>query len=236
MDKQQQQDLAEVLKKHHRSTLDNVAGYLKKVRTGVILGVGLDLIFTAGFGTVTAVTAAALPGLRAAFRKVAKSNRVWRGPEKQAIEAGPDVMMTLAEIEARLSWIFTAAVKPLPGKPAGRDLAEAETAIRHFRKAAEEAQQDVAKLLPAITITSGGAKGYGTDKFVMVIADLNDAVSKAGDTRSPTLKLDYMSIDEAFARADARQAQIGAIREEWRRQAEEAAKPPPVIRPRGFNL
>lgn len=255
MDKKQQQELDEVLAKYHRSKKDVAVSYLKKVRTGAILGIGLDLVFTGGFGTVAAVTAAALPGLKAAFRSVAKRNAVWRDPQQQEIKTGPDVMLTLAQIEAMLGYRFREAIRPLPENPKFGELHKAASSVYDFRAFAAEAGKDIAKLVPAITVTGGGRNGYGTDKYVITVAKITDVMVEGDSGLHHHKRHEYMTLAEGLALADARLAEAEKLMEEQHRQAVEAVKPssdtakpsfdtakplpPPEPKPRkqrGFNV
>lgn len=61
MDKKQKQELNEVLKKYNRTTGDVAKGYARSLGKGAVFGVALDVIFTGGFGTLAAITAASFP-------------------------------------------------------------------------------------------------------------------------------------------------------------------------------
>lgn len=230
MDDKQKQELNEVLKAHHRSKGDVAKSYLKKVRTGAILGVGLDLLFTGGFGTVVAVSAATLPALKAAFRSAAKRGVLIRDDRQQKIKASADVMIVLAEIEVGLSNAFNEATKPFTEKTRESELDVLLLKKNLFLKDAERLSEEARKLAPAIRIVDGGPQNYGTDALTVNIR----AWSQRGDFRSKT---EIITLDEARAEITqdiAAIEKLRAARAEAHREAERKARE--VKRPKGFNI
>lgn len=171
MTPQEKKDFDAVLKKYKRSRMDIAKSYLKKIRTGAIIGVGLDLMFTAGFGTVLAISAAALPALKAAFRSAAKHGVLTRDKQQQDIKAGADVVIILADLEFALSNVYKVA-NTAPRKNAGET--EIKTLIearKVYLKLADEVEADIRKLEPAIKIVSGGNGNYGTEKYQILVRE-----------------------------------------------------------------
>lgn len=187
MDEQQKRDFDEVLKKYKRSKSELAKSYFRKVRTGAILGIGLDLVFTAGFGTVAVATAAALPTLKAAFR--AAANPALRSKRQQKISASPDVVLILAEIELKLLADYKTATKAAPKNATEEQLNAAIVTRQNFLQKAEELEQDVNKLIPALKIKNGGENGYGTDKLEIIVRKEN--LSRSKDM------FDYITLTEA---------------------------------------
>lgn len=171
MNPQEKKDFNEVLKKYKRSRMDVAKSYLKKIRTGAVIGIGLDLMFTAGFGTVAAITAAAFPALKAAFRSAAKHGLLTRDKQQQDIKAGADVVIILADLEYALSNVYKIANTPLKKNPGDTDIEISINAKKVFLKLADEVEADVRKLEPAIKIVSGGQGNYGTEKYQIMVRD-----------------------------------------------------------------
>ncbi len=222
MDKKQKQELDEVLKKYTRSKWDTAKSYLRNARTGAILGVGLDLVFTAGFGTVVAVTAAALPAIKGISRTALRMGIMQHGGERgQKVSASADAHMIIADIEFKLANAFSkAAATKL--NPSTTELAVSQRVKNEYLGIADEAEEDIRKLSPAFKIVSGGNGGFGTEKFQLLIRR---------DLRQPSDKTVYYTLDET--RAIIREK----ITEELKPKPKAAKPPLPKPKKRsGFNV
>lgn len=226
MDKKQKQEFNAVLKKYHRSKGDIAKSYLRGLGKGAIFGVALDVIFTGGFGTVAAITAATFPTLKAMGRAAVRNGVLLFDKRGQEIKASPDVQIILFEQQLALAAAFNQAVKPKPINPA-------HTEERKFFSVADEVEEEVRRLRPAIKVVSGGTNNYGTGDYKIMVhrpRDLNGGTSP-----------DLLTLDEARTELKKKIAHEDAVLaaqslpKPQRSPANDARAPAPKKR-RGFNI
>lgn len=226
MDKKQKQEFNAVLKKYHRSKGDVAKSYFRGLGKGAIFGVALDVIFTGGFGTVAAITAASFPTLKALGRAAVRSGALLFDKRGQSIKASPDVQMILFEQQLALAAAFNQAAKPKPIDPA-------HTEERKFFAVADEVEEEVRKLRPAIKVLSGGTNNYGTAEYKIMVhrpRDMNGGTNP-----------DLLTLDEARAELKKNIAHKDAVlaakaqSKPQRTPANDAQAPAPKKR-RGFNI
>lgn len=229
MDKKQKQELQEVLKKYNRTKSDIAGGYVRSLGKGAIFGVALDVIFTGGFGTLAAITAASFPTLKAMGRASLGSGILQPDKRVQQIKAGADAQVILFTTQMNLSTAFEKAVS----RSARNPIDPSHALENKFLEYAKEVEEDIRKLRPAFKIVSGGTGGYGTDEFKIMVHRLKPNIDY--------MKQTILTLDEA--RTQVRQK----IDDEDRQLAEQLAKKlapkpandvkpaPPKKRP-GFNI
>ncbi len=229
MDKKQKQELHEVLKKYKRSKGEIARGYARSLGKGAIFGVALDVIFTGGFGTLAAITAASFPALKAMGRASLGGGLLQLDERLQKIKAGADAQVILFTLQMNLSDAFEKAVKRDERKPIdpGHALENA------FFAYAKEAEEDVRKLRPAFKIVSGGKGKYGTDEYKLMIHRLRD---KNEFTKQRLLTLEEARI-EVRNKIDAEDRQLADDLAEKRapKPANDVNPAAPKKRP-GFNI
>lgn len=147
MDKKQKQELNEVLKKYKRTTGDVAKGYARSLGKGAVFGVALDVIFTGGFGTLAAITAASFPALKAMGRSTL-SSILQADKRMQKIKASTDIRVILFKQQIDLAAAFNNAVAPRPIDPA-------HAAENKFFSVADLVEEEVRKLRPAFKVVSG---------------------------------------------------------------------------------
>jgi hypothetical protein len=222
MDKKQRQEFNEVLKKYKRSKGEVAGGYVRSLGKGAIFGVALDVIFTGGFGTLAAVTAASFPTLKAMGR--AGLSKILQADKRmQHIKASTDVRVILFKQQVDLSVAFNNAVALRPIDPA-------HIAENKFFSLADVVEEEVRKLRPAIKVVSGGENNYGTDEYKIIV-----------HTRKKDEKEAFMTLEQAretlkkkIARDDAQLAEDLA-----KARAPKPAndvKPPAQKKRPGFNI
>ncbi|HYD19459.1 MAG TPA: hypothetical protein VEF76_13370 [Patescibacteria group bacterium] len=225
MDKRQKQELDEVLQKYNRPRGAVAKSYLRSLGKGAVVGVAADLLFTAGFGTLAAVTAASYPALKATGRGLLKNLLAKSDTRVQRIEASLDIQLILLKITAKLSSDFHKAVT---AKSAIRD--PGKTSVAEFYAAAAEAREDVRRLSPAFKIVSGGTNNYGTAEYKILVHRLDKTAIRA--TGILTLDEAIAVIDKKVADDSAQPRQISPPASS--RPANDSL-PPPRKKP-GFNL
>jgi len=222
MDKKQRQEFNEVLKKYKRSKGEVAGGYVRSLGKGAIFGVALDVIFTGGFGTLAAVTAASFPTLKAMGR--AGLSKILQADKRmQHIKASTDVRVILFKQQVDLSVAFNNAVAPRPIDPA--HIAENE-----FFSLADVVEEEVRKLRPAIKVVSGGENNYGTDEYKIIV----HTGKKDEKEAFMTLEQARETLKKKIARDDAQLAEDLA-----KARAPKPAndvKPPAQKKRRGFNI
>lgn len=202
MDKKQRQEFNEVLKKYKRSKGEVTGGYVRSLGKGAIFGVALDVIFTGGFGTLAAVTAASFPTLKAMGR--AGLSKILQADKRmQHIKASTDVRVILFKQQVDLSAAFNNAVAPRPVDPA-------HIAENKFFSLADVVEEEVRKLRPAIKVVSGGENNYGTDEYKIIVhtgkKDEKEAfmtLEQARETLKKKIARDDAQLAEDLAKARA---------------------------------
>lgn len=228
MTPQEKKDVESVLKKFKRSKGDVFKSYLKKVRTGAILGIGLDLVFTAGFGTLALATTAAIPALKAAFRSAAKHGVVTRDPQQQQIKAGADVVIILFELELMLSKDYKLAMQAPNGTPGSMEMEQAIMLKKMFLATSIAIEDDIRKLGPAIKIVSGGKGNYRTDKYQILVNEEPLGARKPGG---------FHTLEEARQTVTDQITVLTKAIDEHKRLEKEAAEKAALAKKRtGFNL
>lgn len=224
MDKKQKQELNEVLKKYKRSKGEVAGSYVRSLGKGAVFGVALDVIFTGGFGTLAAITAASFPTLKAMGR--AGLSKILQADKRmQHIKAGTDVRVILFKQQVNLSVAFNNAVAPRPIDPA-------HVAENKFFSLADVIEEDVRKLRPAIKVVSGGENNYGTDEYKIIV---HAAVDKKNDKDAfMTLEQARETLKKKIAREDAQLAEDLA-KARAPKPANDSKPAAPKKRP-GFNI
>jgi hypothetical protein len=222
MDKKQKQEFNEVLKKYKRSKGEVAGGYVRSLGKGAIFGVALDVIFTGGFGTLAAVTAASFPTLKAMGR--AGLSKILQADKRmQHIKASTDIRVILFKQQVDLSVAFNNAVAPRPIDPA-------HIAENKFFSLADVVEEEVRKLRPAIKVVSGGENNYGIDEYKIIVHAGNKDVKEA----FMTLEQARETLKKKIAKDDAQLAEDLA-----KARAPKPAndvKPPAQKKRRGFNI
>ncbi|MDF3023958.1 MAG: hypothetical protein K0R10_1319 [Alphaproteobacteria bacterium] len=222
MDKKQKQEFNEVLKKYKRSKGEVAGGYVRSLGKGAIFGVALDVIFTGGFGTLAAVTAASFPTLKAMGR--AGLSKILQADKRmQHIKASTDIRVILFKQQVDLSVAFNNAVAPRPIDPA-------HIAENKFFSLADVVEEEVRKLRPAIKVVSGGENNYGIDEYKIIVHAGNKDVKEA----FMTLEQARETLKKKIAKDDAQLAEDLA-----KARAPKPAndvKPPAQKTRRGFNI
>ncbi len=184
MDKKQKQELHDVLKKYKRTKGEVAGGYIRSLGKGAIFGVALDVVFTGGFGTLAAITAASFPALRAMGR--ASLGSVLQVDKRvQQIKAGTDAQVILFTTQMNLSAAFEKAINRSARKPIDPGHALEEK----FFAYAKEVEEDVRRLRPSFKIVSGGTGNYGTDEFKIMVRRIKRA--------DEFTKQDLLTLEEA---------------------------------------
>lgn len=192
MDKKQKQELNDVLKKYNRSKGQVAGSYLRSLGKGAVVGVVLDVIFTAGFGTLAAITAASYPTLKAMGRGAAKKGLEQLDPRMQKTNAGADAQIILFTLHMKLSDAFNKAVTTPDTRTA-----LGQERIAHFHDVAAEAKEDVRRLAPSFKIVSGGTNNYGTDEYKLLVR--RTIKGKAGSDELLTLDEAAQAIEKKIA-------------------------------------
>ncbi len=219
MDKKQKQELNEVLKKYNRTTGDVAKGYARSLGKGAVFGVALDVIFTGGFGTLAAITAASFPALKAMGRS-ALSGILQADKRMQKIKASTDIRVILFKQQIDLAAAFNNAVAPRPIDPA-------HVAEKKFFDVADLVEEEVRKLRPAFKVASG--------------AEYKIIVHAPGNSKSTLDQL--MTLDEArdtlkkkIEREDAQLKEEQAQKLAQKQKPANDAKLAPAKKRPGFNI
>jgi hypothetical protein len=219
MDKKQKQELNEVLKKYNRTTGDVAKGYVRSLGKGAVFGVALDVIFTGGFGTLAAITAASFPALKAMGRSTL-SSILQADKRMQKIKASTDIRVILFKQQVDLAVAFNNAVAP-------RTIDPAHVAEKKFFDIADLVEEEVRKLRPAFKVVSGAeykivvhvpGKNKNTLDELMTLDEARDTLKK--------------KIEKEDAQLKEEQAQILAQKQ---KPANDIKPSPPKKRP-GFNI
>lgn len=216
MDKKQKQELNEVLKKYNRTKGQLASGYVRSLGKGAVFGVALDVIFTGGFGTLAAITAASFPTLKAMGR-AGLSGVLQADKRVQKIKASTDIRVILFKQQVDLATAFNDAVAARPIDPA-------HVAENKFFAVADLVEEEVRKLRPAFKVVSG--------------AEYKIVVYAPSANKNETHKL--MTLDEArdtlktkIAKEDA-QLKEDLVKKPAPQPANDIK--PPAPKKRGFNI
>lgn len=219
MDKKQKQELNEVLKKYKRTTGDVAKGYARSLGKGAVFGVALDVIFTGGFGTLAAITAASFPALKAMGRSTL-SGILQADKRMQKIKASTDIRVILFKQQIDLAAAFNNAVAPRPIDPA-------HTAENKFFSVADLVEEEVRKLRPAFKVVSGA-------EYKIIV----HAPSKNSNAIDQLMTLDEAreTLKKKIEKEDAQLKEEQAQKLAQKQKPANDTKPvPPKKRP-GFNI
>lgn len=228
MDKKQKQELHEVLKKYKRTKGEVAGGYIRSLGKGAIFGVALDVIFTGGFGTLAAITAASFPALRAMGRS-SVSSLLQSDKRPQVIKAGTDTQIILFTTHINLSAAFDKAINRRALQP----IDPSHAAEKKFFSYAKEVEEDIRKLRPAFKIVSGGTGNYGTDEFKIMVRRIG---SSAEFTKQGLLTLEEARVEvQKKIEAEDRELAETLAKKMVPKPANDAKPAAPKKRP-GFNI
>lgn len=228
MDKKQKQELHEVLKKYKRTKGEVAGGYIRSLGKGAIFGVALDVIFTGGFGTLAAITAASFPALRAMGRS-SISSILQSDKRPQVIKAGTDTQIILFTTHISLSAAFDKAINRRAHQP----IDPGHALEKKFFSYAKEVEEDIRKLRPSFKIVSGGTGNYGTDEFKIMVRRIG---SSSEFTKQGLLTLEEARVEvQRKIEAEDRELAEALAKKIAPKPANDAKPPAPKKRP-GFNI
>ena len=219
MDKKQKQELNEVLKKYKRTTGDVAKGYARSLGKGAVFGVALDVIFTGGFGTLAAITAASFPALKAMGRSTL-SSILQADKRMQKIKASTDIRVILFKQQIDLAAAFNNAVAPRPIDPA-------HAAENKFFSVADLVEEEVRKLRPAFKVVSGA-------EYKIIV----HAPSKNSNAIDRLMTLDEAreTLKKKIEKEDALLKEEQAQKLAQKQKPANDVKPAPVKKRPGFNI
>lgn len=159
--KDQKHAIAEVVGRRRHSLNQKIAAYGVSALPGLAVGLVADLLFTAGFGTVTAICAGVAPAMGGILHASTVFGK-FTIRSGQVLEGRTGIGYTVARIEGDLDAYYQ---KMHAGKVT-------IATVNEFLLAAEIAEKDVSALSHAFKIASGGKFNRGTEKArLMVSAD-----------------------------------------------------------------
>lgn len=228
MDKKQKQELHEVLKKYKRTKAEVASSYVHSFSKGAILGAALDIIFTGGFGTLAAITAASFPALKAMGRS-SLSSILQSDKRTQQIKAGTDVQIILFSTHVNLSAAFDKAINRRALQP----IDPSHAAENKFFGYAKEVEEDIRKLRHAFKIVSGGTGNYGTDEFKIMVRRIG---SSSEFTKQGLLTLEEARV-EVQRKIDAEDRELAEVlAKKLAPKPANDAKPATPKKRSGFNI